>query len=168
MALILSLGIALALCATAAMLPVRAVRLLIGTLLSADTTWFTPDDANIMLPIVANFVQSETLVIGDLTLGTDHGLGDIAVPKTPLAPVDPSTDAQKLTLTNGAIVNNFQWVTSGSFPPNITVYGFALVNNDKSVLIATEKLTNPIVLTGAGQVVEFSPADINFVQQPMS
>ncbi len=163
-----SMFFALLVC-SAGMLPVKSVRLALGGLLG-DSPSFEPDpgDENKMHVIIAPFTQSETLTVADLTLATDHGLASIVVSPAVTIGVDPSTDAQKMVLAPNVAGPGFLWTSSGSFPPNITVFGFAMINSTGEDLVCTEKLTNPIVLTDVGQIVEFSPAELNFVQQPLS
>jgi hypothetical protein len=151
------------------MLPVQFIRLSLGVLLGQAAV-FSPDPGseNKMAVIIAPFTQSETLTFADLTLASSHGLTSIVVAPAPTIGVDPSTDQQLMILAPNAAGPGFVWTSSGSFPPNITVYGFALIDHDVAILYATEKLTNPIVVTAAGQIVEFAPSQLTFVQQPLS
>lgn len=157
-----------ALLRAASMLPMRAVRLRLGTLLAADATTLAPaSDANMVALVVAPFTLSETLAIGDLTLASDHGLAPIACATgAQEVALLPSSFAQIITLKPGA-TSGFRWVTSGSFPPSITIYGFALTDNGGTTLLAAQTLDAPVVVTDVGQQLDLDPVTMQFVQSPL-
>lgn len=151
------------------MLPMRAVRNRLGTLLAADATTLAPaSDANVVAVITATFTLGDNLVVGDLTLATDHGLEPIACATgAQLVALDPQSGAQIITLKAGA-VPGFRWVSSGVFPPTITVYGFALLNEALDTLLGVMELAEPIQITAAGQLLDGNDQTMTFVQQPLS
>jgi len=151
------------------MLPMKSVRLRLGTLLAADATTLAPaSDANMVALIVAPFTVNENLAISDLTLATDHGLAPIACATgAQEVALLPSSTAQIITIKPGA-TSGFRWVSSGSFPPTITVYGYALTDNAGAVLLGVTQADNPIPINDVGQQVDFDPITMTFVQTPLS
>lgn len=150
-------------------LPMKAVRLRLGTMLAADATTLAPaSDANMVALITAPFTLSEDLAISDLTLATDHGLAPVAC-STGAQEVAllPSSTAQIITIKPGA-VSGFRWVSSGSFPPAITVYGYALTDNLGTTLLAAAQAPDPIFINDVGQQIDFDPIQMTFVQTPLS
>jgi len=150
------------------MLPMQAVRLRLGALLAADTMSLAPVLANKLAVIVAPFTEAETLQYSDLTLASTNGLSPIALATgSQEVAIDPVSQAQILTLVPGA-GTGFRWVTSGTFPPSITVYGFALIDNAGATLLGVVTLATPIVLSATGYQVEADPQMMTFVLQPLS
>jgi hypothetical protein len=163
--------VGIALCwflASRAILPVQSVRLQLGALLAADTTTLAPASANLIATIVAPFTPSETLVIGDLTLGSTNGLVPIACAAgAQEVAIDPVSQAQIITMLAGA-APGFRWVTSGSFAGPITVYGFALVTAGSAALLGTQALAAPVTFTEAGYQLDVDPAQMVLVLQPIT
>lgn len=151
------------------LLPVRSVRLQLGILLAADNHTLAPSvSGNQVAVIVAPFVPSESLVLSDLTLATTNGLAPIlCATGTQETATDPVSDAQIITLIPAA-GTGFRWVTSGTFPPTIIAYGFALVDNGIANLLGVEQLAVPISFTATGQQLEADPQQMVFVLQPLS
>jgi hypothetical protein len=168
-ALFLCLGIGLCLCLTAGMLPMRAVRLRLGVMLAADATTLAPaSDANVVALIVANFTLTENLVIGDLTLGAGNGLDPIACATgAQLVALNAQTQAQVITIKEGA-TTGFRWVSSGSIPSPIGIFGYALLNEAMDTVLAATKLATPINITAPGQEYNAEPIQMTFVQQPIN
>lgn len=146
----------------------RAVRLQLGVLLAADATTLAPAaDANMVALIVAPFSNVETLVAADLTLATDHGLAPIACSTgAQEVAVLPNSSSQIITLKPGA-VSGFRWVSSGVFPPNIQVFGYALLTNDLATLLAAQALSSPITISDVGQQIDLDPITMQFAQAPL-
>lgn len=150
------------------MLPMAAVREQLGALLAADATTLAPvASANMMALIVAPFTLSENLTAGDLTLANSNGLGPIAgaVGAQEVA-LDPLTGAQIITLVPGA-GSGWRWVTSGSFPPDIVVYGVALLDNALTTLLAADLLPTPVTFDAAGYQLDLDPLTMQFVLTPV-
>lgn len=167
--LFLCLGIALALCLSAGMLPMRAVRLQLGILLAADATTLAPvADANVVALIVNNFTLTENLVIGDLTLGAGNGLDPIACATgAQLVALNAQTGAQLITIKEGA-VTGFRWVSSGSIPSPIGIFGYALLNDAMDTVLAATKLQTAVNITAVGQEFNAEPIQMIFNQQPIN
>lgn len=165
---LLALGIVALIASAATMLPMRAVRLRLGTLLAADATTLAPaSDANMVALVIAPFTNSETLVVGDLTLAADHGLAPIACATgAQEVALLPSSFAQIITMKPGA-TTGFRWVSSGSFPPPITIYGYALLDNALANVLAAQTLDAPVIISDAGQQIDLDPVTMQFVQSPL-
>lgn len=161
-------GVVGLICAAALMVPMKAVRLQLGILLAADATTLAPAmDANMVALITAPFTTQENLVATDLTLATDHGLAPIACAAgAQEVAVLPNSLAQIITIKPGA-TSGFRWVSSGSFPPTISVYGYALLSNDLATLIAVQSVPEPIAITDVGQQIDLDPITMQFVQSPI-
>jgi hypothetical protein len=164
--LLCGIGLLLALCVRS-ILPMQAVRLQLGALLAADTTTLAPASANLVALIIAPFTPVETLVIGDLTLGSTNGLVPIACAAgAQEVAIDPVSQAQIITLIPGA-APGFRWVTSGSFSAPISVYGIALVTAGSAALLGVQQLPSPITFSEAGYQLNVDPAQMVFVLQPL-
>lgn len=150
-----------------AILPMQTVRLQLGVLLAADPTTLGPVLANYVIPIIAPFTNNETLVLGDLTLGSANGLIPI-ICSTGSAEVaiDPVSQAQIITIKPGA-GTGFRWVTSGGLSVPVTVYGYALTDNAQAVLLAAQSLPQPITFTADGYQLDVDPVQMTFVLQPL-
>lgn len=151
------------------MLPMLAVRLQLGNLLAADPTTLAPaSHANEIALIIAPFTPNENLAIGDLTLANSNGLSPIplAVGTQPDG-VNPVTGQQQINLP-AAAAPGLLWTTTGSFPPTITVYGYALVTNGAAELLAVQSIPSPISFDAPGQILDLDPATIVFDLQPMT
>ena len=150
------------------LLPMKAVRLQLGTLLAADPTTLAPATlANEVALIIAPFALSENLTVGSLTLASTNGLSPIscAVGAQEVAQ-DAMSGAQLITIVPGA-GTGFRWVSSGSFTAPITVYGYALLTNGGATLLGAQTLPAPIVFQTAGFQIDLDPVQIGFVLQPM-
>lgn len=165
---LLALGSILMILLAPGMLPMLGVRLRLGTLLSADTGTLAPAVLPNKLAVITHpFTASENLSAGDLTLASGGGLDPIAgVAGAQGVGVDPATLEQVIEISPPA--GGFRWVTSGGGPYPKTVYGYALLDNTLANLFGVTQLTLPITLSADGQFVEFEPAEMRFVMQPMS
>jgi hypothetical protein len=150
------------------MLPMYAVRLQLGNLLAKDPTTLAPATAgNKMYLITTAFNANESLTVADLTFASGNGLDPIvcAVGNQEVA-IDPVSQAQIITLVPGA-GTGFRWVTTGTLPAPVTIYGFALTDGPGAILLATESLVTPIVLTSAGYQIDADPKKMTLVLQPI-
>jgi hypothetical protein len=150
------------------MLPMKALRLKLGTLLAADAATLAPAaNENEIALIVADFALSENLVIGDLTLasftGGDPIPGVVGAQETG---IDPITLQQVIEIIPP--VGGYRWepTVGGELP--ITVYGYALTTAASAALLAVEKLGAPQTLTDVGQFVVYAPVLMTFVVAPLS
>jgi hypothetical protein len=146
-----------------------AVRLQLGALLAADATTLAPaSTGNVVALIIAPFTLVETLVIGDLTLASGHGL-DPVVCATGTQEVgnDPTAGTQIITIVP-ASGSGFRWLTSSAPSAPITVYGFALATTALGTLLGVQELATPIVLTDQHQQIDGDPLQMVFVPQPLS
>jgi hypothetical protein len=165
----LLVGLVAFLTLSARMLPMQAVRLRLGTLLAADATSLAPaTDANVVALIIANFTLSENLVAGSLTLGTDRGLAPIACATgAQQVAINAQTGAQVVTLKEGA-TSGFRWVSSGSFPDPVGIFGYALMNNTLDTVLGAVKLDAPVNITAPGQEYNAEPITMVFTPRPIS
>jgi hypothetical protein len=151
------------------MVPMVAVREQLGVLLAADATTLAPaGSGNVVAVIIAPFTLVETLTVGDLTLASTNGLSPI-VCATGAQEVanDPTSGAQLITIVP-ASGSGFRWVTSGTFPPSITVYGYALCTTALGALLGVQVLATPITLATTGQQIDADPLQMVFVPRPLS
>lgn len=115
-----------------------------------NTATIAATPANKIAVITAPYAESQALVLADLTLATDHGLAPISgVAGLQAIGADPLDNQYVTTIKDPA--GGWRWTTSGVFPPSITVYGFALVDDGLTTLLATKRLNPPLVLTASGQ-----------------
>ena len=150
------------------MLPVKAIRLTVGSLVAADATYLAPAaDANKIALVKASFTPDENLVIGDVTLADFDG-------STPLlvgvgaqnVGLNPATGDQRITLKDPA--GGFRWVTTGLTNLPQTIYGAILMNNAGTTLLAMEVFDTPLVLQEVGQDVVRGSFGFDIVAAPLS
>jgi len=149
------------------MLPTKAVRLRLGTLLSTDTTTLNQAaNANHVSLIKAPFVPSENLLPADLTVADFDGFADLLQTLgAALVGVDPVTGDQVVTIT--APAGGWRWITTGLTNLPQSIYGFALFDKTHANLWATILLPTPIVLQDVGQQIELGDITLTLVQNPM-
>lgn len=150
------------------MLPMKALRLQLGTLLAADATTLAPAmNANKIALVVAPFSLSENLTAGSLTFGTTNGLTPIAgATGAQGVGLDPATQQQLIQILPPA--GGWKWTTTGSFSGAITVYGYALVDTTLANLLAAALLPTPLTVNAAGYLLDIDPVEMRFVLQPAS
>jgi hypothetical protein len=146
-----------------------AVREQLGKLLAADPTTLAPAASPNKLALIGSaFSASENLTVQDLDLLAGNGLDPVACgPGPQLVALDPTTNEQLITLVPGA-ASGFRWVSSGSFPQPISVYGVALTDNAGDKLLGVSQFRAPITLHGPGYQIDADPQTIAFVLTPMS
>lgn len=150
------------------MLPMKAVRLQLGALLSADATTLAPASTGNKVSLIgAAFSANELLTVADLTLLSGGGLSAIvgATGAQPAAQ-DPITGDQIITILPAT--GGWRWVSSGGGPYPIMVYGIALTDNAVATLIGITQFATPIAIPAAGYQIDADPIQITFVLQPMS
>lgn len=149
------------------MLPMKDLRLSIGTLISEDATFLAPVAANKLVLIKEAFTPSENLVLGSLTLADFTGSTPIAgVAGNQQTGIDPATGDQIVTIRPP--VGGYRWITADAVNLPQTIFGYALVNNAASVLLAVETLPTPLTLQGAGEEISLGPIQMTIVQEPIS
>lgn len=149
------------------MLPMKALRIALGELLAADVDTLAPVAANKIALIAANFGLNENLVVGDLTLASFTG----STPKAGAAGaqqvgIDPLTGDQVITIL--APVGGWRWECTAAPGAPETIYGYALLLADLSVLLGAELLDNPITISDDGDFIDLGSVPIRFVAQPMA
>lgn len=150
------------------MLPMRAERLLIGTLLAADAGSFAPAvSANKIALVMAAFTPNEDLTLGDLTLADFAGSTPLAGSTgAQLASVDPATDEQLITIKEP--LGGWRWVTTALTNLPQTIYGYALVDSTIAAMYGVQALDVPITLTAVGQSIDLGAVVLRINQQPIS
>lgn len=150
------------------MLPMKAVRLRIGTLLAADATTLAPaTDANTIALIKSEFTLEEDLVAADVDLADFDGSTPIAgATGAQQEGIDPATGDQIVTIKDPA--GGYRFETTGVTNLPQTIYGYGLFNDDQTVLLGLALLDEPVTLTEANQVINLGKVDLNIVQQPIS
>lgn len=149
------------------MLPMRALRLSIGTELAAGTFLSQPTNANIVRLISADFALSEGLVVGDLTFANFDGSTalDVALDDQQVG-TDPLTNQQKVTLVEP--LGGWRWEVTGTTNLPQNIFGVALLTAASASLLAVEKLPTPITLTEIGQEINLGTLDFPIVLQPIA
>jgi hypothetical protein len=150
------------------MLPMKALRLELGTALAADATYLAPAvSANKIALIKTPFVPSETMVAGDVTPADFTGSTALAGSTgAQLVGVDPSTGQQLITIKEP--LGGWRWITTNTVNLPQTIYGYGLYDSTLATLLAVALLPAPVALTETGQQVDIGRAAINFVLQPMN
>jgi hypothetical protein len=151
------------------MLPVKAIRLAIGTDMAANTTyWSMGGGSEFKLQLVTNaFTPDETLTKSSFTFATFTG-------STPIAGTsgdqgvgtDPLTAEQVMTLL--APAGGWRWVCTVAPGAPETITGFIVLDNAGAVLQAMQLLDAPIVIANVGDEVDLGAITIRFAARPMS
>lgn len=139
------------------MFPTAALREKAAALLAADATTLAPaTDANVIALIINSFNPGEDLSLDDITFADFDGSTPIACGTgTQPEALDPNTSNAVISIKPPA--GGFRFETTGVTNLPQTVFGFALLNDDSTVLLASEVLTNPITLTAINQLVQLPP-----------
>jgi len=141
----------------------KALLARIPALMSADSNYLgiASQDFHSFRAIISNFTESPGLLFSDLVFADGEIIfqppnnenGSWANRK------DPRTGDAVLSIVIAS--EPFRLYSGGVVFP-ITVYGFALVNTDTSVLLAVEKFAEPVVFTEAAQSFDILPPNLRF------
>jgi len=136
------------------MVPTTAVQNAAATLLAANAATLAPaTDANVIALVMAPFTPNPTLVAGDLTLADFTGSTPIeGVTGTQPSGLDPATGQMIIDISPPA--GGYRWETTDAVNLPQTIYGFALLSNDLSTLLASALLPAPVLLTMANQEIK--------------
>ena len=150
------------------MLPMKPLRLALGTSLAANATYLAPAaDPNAIGLIMEPFTPEENMVATDITLADFDGSTPIpGSTGAQLVAVDPSTSQQLITIKEP--LGGWRWTTTGTNNLPQTIYGFALLSEDLATLLALAVLDTPVALTAVGQQIDIGRATLTFVLQPLS
>lgn len=149
------------------MLPMKALRLKLGTLLAADVPTLATVVANEIALIAAPITINENLVTADLTLATFTGSAPIAgTAGAQGTGTDPSTGDQVITILAPAGGWRFVCTVAPGAPE--TIYGYALTKTAGGDLLGAQLLPNPVTITNVGDEVDLGSVPITFVISPMS
>lgn len=150
------------------MLPMKAVRQKLATLLAADASTLAPaTDANKVALIVAPFSPSENLVIGDLTLASFAGGDPIAgTAGTQGTGNIPGTGQQRITMVEPA--GGWHWKCTADPATPQTITGLALINNAGDTLLGVQAINPTVTISFSGDEYDAGSIDMTFVPQPIS
>jgi hypothetical protein len=149
------------------MLPVKALRLKLGTALAADATSLAPvANNNEVALVIQPFTPTEDLVVADLSLAAGDGLDPIlAELGTQETGNDPTTGQQVITIVEP--VGGWRFQLTGTPDPTVVVYGFALTTKDGVALLATALLPNQVSLAEIGYFIDLGTVTLTFVLEPI-
>lgn len=123
-------------------------------LLGTDTATFNPaSDPPRVILINQPFTEGLGLTIADLTEADFDGYSGVEIQNPALESIDPLTGQAVLNITAGA--SPFLWETTGTTNLPQTIYGYAVVKNDGTVLYSATRFTaaQEVTLTGVNQSV---------------
>jgi len=138
----------------------RAIRMAAVTRLASDTaTLAQAADPNHMVLIASDFIPSEALVLADVDLASFDGSDPIEIELgAQPSGFEPGTDDSSISFSPP--VGGFRWETTGITNLPQTIYGFAVMNEAETTILASELLPTPITLTVVNQVVEIPRAEL--------
>jgi len=96
------------------------------------------------------------LAIDDLTFATFDGSTPIAC-GTGTQPEALDRNSNNAVISIKPPAGGFRFETTGTTDLPQTVFGFALLNDDSTVLLAAESLLEPITLSAINQLVQLPP-----------
>lgn len=144
------------------MLTTQEIRELALASLGAETTYFNPGAGSepYILLFKNNITPAESLTFANLVEADFDGYAAIKLGAgaqlVSLNPVD-LTAVMDLRIPAGG----FRWVTTGVTNLPQTVYGYALVNHAKTILLASANLDAPITLDVAGLRIDLGAPTLN-------
>lgn len=129
-------------------------------LLAADTATLAPATlANKIALVMANFVPSESLKLSDLTLATFTGSTPIlGTAATQPEGLDPATGDSIIDLP--AASGMYRWETTATTLLPQTIYGYALIDNGATKLLASALLDAPVTLTDINQRIDIGDPNL--------
>jgi hypothetical protein len=150
------------------MIPTIDLRNQAMALLAADPTTLAPAALAIKIKLAQNnFAPSEQSAIGDFTEATFPGYTDIpCVVGTQPEGLDPTSLDSLIYLKGPA--GGFQYLTTGPWVADQTVYGYYLVDNAGTTLYASQLFPAPITLTGSGQILDIGDPNLRLVAGSIS
>lgn len=150
------------------MLPMKALRLSLGTLLAADATSLAPSSTpNEMALVTVPFALSELLSIGDITLASGDGLDAIVgVAGAQQVGTDPVTQEQLITIK--APAGGYRWALTSAPSLPVTIYGIALTTTAAGALLGLTLLDTPITVTNIGDEIDVTPVQMRMVARPLT
>lgn len=147
------------------MLPVKVLRESIGAALAADVNFLADDPAPKVKLAINDFVEDDAAVVGDLTEATFTGYAALLpTAGAQLTGIDPLTGEQLVTLVEPAGGWRFKATNATGLP--MTVYGYYLVDNAGTALLALKRFDEPITLTGANQEINLGTISFRMVNPP--
>lgn len=150
-----------------AMLPMKALRIALGTLLAADVGTLAPVAANKIALINAPVAIQENLTVAGLSFASFTGSAPIAGAAGPQGVgVDPLTGDQLITIL--APVGGWRFVCSVAPGAPELIYGYALTDNGGTTLLGAQLLPTPTPIANVGDEIDLGSVPITFVIQPMS
>jgi hypothetical protein len=148
--------------------PIQAMVNALASLLAGATAYLAPSaSANIVALIVAPFTKGPNLVVADLTLASFAGSTPIAgMTGTQDVGNDPNTGQQVITI----IAPSGGWVFTCTTAPATpqTVFGYALLNNAGTTLLATEYLIPNTTITNIGDFIDLGKITFTLNPAPLS
>jgi hypothetical protein len=150
------------------MLPVKSLRLDLGSTLAADPATLAPVALGNMIRLVASpFTPNEDLTLAGLTLATFTGsAAKTAGIGAQDVGVDPATGLQSITILEPAGGWRWQCTVTPAVPE--TIFGYILTDNAGAVLLAAQLLPSPVAISASGQFIEIGTVRLTFVLTPMS
>jgi len=139
----------------------QALREAMVNLLAADAATLAPaaGDENKLALVKTAFVPAETLLIGDVTLADFDG-------STPLLVEDGTQPTALDPFTNDSIIDllppagGFRWETTGVTNLPQTIFGYVLMNEAGTTLLASALFDTPIELTAINQRIDVDAAEL--------
>jgi len=122
-------------------------------LFAATTLWYPGGDPAKIILIKEPFTPDPDLTVGDLTFADFDGslAKSLEAAGQPNFSLDPTTGFYLGTLQTGA--GGFYWEVTGVTNLPQTIYGFALVSDDATQLLASALVDTPVPLSAVDQSV---------------
>jgi hypothetical protein len=150
------------------MLPMKDLRLQIGTALATTVPLDQASALNRVALVKAPFALDENLVLADLTLADFTGATAkvVALGAQGVA-IDPLTGEQKITIVEP--VGGWRWVTTALTNLPQVIYGYCLYDSTgPGPLLAVELLVQPVTLSAIGQQVQIGTVELTVNPSPLS
>lgn len=145
----------------------QALRNQCAALLATDTTTLAAVAANKIHLVMNNFAPSENTIFTDLVFATFAGSTPLSVTAGPQAEAfNPVTLDSQIDLS--APVGGFRWQTTSALNLPQTIFGYALIDNAGAVVLASQLLDAPIVLTNFPQVIDLGDVKLTLLANSLT
>jgi len=135
------------------------------SLLGADTTTLnkTSTSRNQMILFQNNVAPGRGQVIGDFVEADFTGYNPVEIVEGPMPQTDDPATGDAL-VTFPPVAGGFTFTTTGTTSLPQTIYGFAIVDDAKTVVYAAGLLEDPVTLTGSGQTLVVPTPQLRLLQ----
>jgi len=150
------------------MIPMRPLRLSLGTSFASDPAYLAPaQNPNKIVLVKNNPPVSENMTLENIVPADFTGSAPIdGLPGAQQVGVDPNTMDQVVTIKDP--LGGFRWITGDNVNLPQTIYGYALLTANGTSLLAYMPFTAPMDLLDQGQEINLGKVQFRINPQPIN